>query len=110
MKRKTMEREMVVATRDEVPTGTARGFRLGGRDIVLCDVDGEIYALEGMCTHQDLPLDGGEVEDGVLTCDWHGAQFDVCSGRATALPAVRGLRQYATRIDEDGRILVTLPE
>jgi 3-phenylpropionate/trans-cinnamate dioxygenase ferredoxin component len=103
------EREFVVAVRSAVRPGEARGFEFGGREIVLCDVDGEIYALEGTCTHQDLPLDGGEVEDGVLTCEWHGARFDVCSGRAESLPAVRALRQYATRIDGDGRILVMLP-
>jgi nitrite reductase/ring-hydroxylating ferredoxin subunit len=105
-----MEKEIAVAVRRAVPPGEARGFQVEGREIVLCDVDGEIYALEGMCTHQDLPLDGGEVEDGVLTCEWHGAQFDVCSGRARTLPAVKGLRQYETRIDEHGRIFVRLPK
>jgi 3-phenylpropionate/trans-cinnamate dioxygenase ferredoxin component len=62
-----------------------------------------------MCTHQDLPLDGGEVADGVLTCEWHGAEFDVCTGKARALPATRALRTYDTRV-RDGRIFVVLEE
>lgn len=49
----------------------------------------------------------GEVEDGVLTCEWHGARFDVCSGAARTLPATRGLRTYETRV-RDGRILVVM--
>lgn len=98
-------REIDVAALSAVPEGEARGFELEGREIVLCNVAGEIYALQGMCTHQELPLDGGEVEDGVLTCEWHGAEFDVCTGSAKTLPATRGLRTYETRV-RDGRIYV----
>jgi 3-phenylpropionate/trans-cinnamate dioxygenase ferredoxin subunit len=103
-----MTREVDVAALSAVPEGEARGFEVEGVEIVLCNVDGEIYALQGMCTHEDLPLDGGEVEDGVLTCEWHGAAFDVCSGAARTLPATRPLRTYETEV-EDGRIYVALP-
>ena len=46
---------------------------------------------------------------GVLTCDWHGASFDVCTGRVLGLPATSPLRTYDTRV-EDGRVFVTLPD
>jgi 3-phenylpropionate/trans-cinnamate dioxygenase ferredoxin component len=98
-------KEIDVAALIAVRKGEARGFKMDGQEIVLCNVAGEIYALEGMCTHQNLPLDGGEVEDGVLTCEWHGAEFDVCTGSARTLPATRGLRSYETRV-RDGRIYV----
>jgi 3-phenylpropionate/trans-cinnamate dioxygenase ferredoxin subunit len=91
-----------------VPEGEARGFTAGGREIVLCNVEGRIYAFQGMCTHEELPLDGGEVEDGVLTCEWHGAQFDACTGEVRGLPATRPLQAYDTRVDDDGRIFVAL--
>src|SRR5687767_3610993 len=42
-----------------VPEGEARGFTVAREEIVLCNVDGEIYALQGMCSHEELPLDGG---------------------------------------------------
>jgi 3-phenylpropionate/trans-cinnamate dioxygenase ferredoxin subunit len=100
-------REIDVAAVTAVPEGEARGFEMEGEEIVLCNVDGEIYALQGSCTHQELPLDGGVVEDGVLTCEWHGAEFDVCTGTARTLPATRGLRTYETRV-RDGRIYVVL--
>jgi nitrite reductase/ring-hydroxylating ferredoxin subunit len=98
--------EIEVAKLTAVPEGEARGFTAAGREIVLCNVEGEIYALEGTCSHEELPLDGGEVEDGTLTCDWHGATFDVCTGRATGLPATEGLKVYPTRVDGEGRIFV----
>lgn len=100
-------REIDVAALTAVPEGEARGFEMEGKEIVLCNVEGEIYALQGMCTHEDLPLDGGEVEDGILTCEWHGAEFDVCTGTAQTLPATRGLRTYETRV-KDGRIYVVV--
>lgn len=103
----TTMREIDVAALDAVPEGEARGLEVDGEEIVLCNVEGEIYALQGRCTHQDLPLDGGAVEDGVLTCDWHGAEFDVCTGGVKTLPATRGLRTYETRV-RDGRVYVVV--
>jgi 3-phenylpropionate/trans-cinnamate dioxygenase ferredoxin subunit len=100
-------REIDVTAVSAVPEGEARGFDVAGREIVLCNVEGEIYALQGMCTHEELPLDGGEVEDGVLTCEWHGAAFDVCTGRARTLPATRALKTYETHV-RDGRIFVVV--
>lgn len=93
----------------EVPEGEAREYTVGGRDIVLCNVEGEIYALQAMCTHEDLPLDGGEVDGTTLICNWHGATYDVCTGRATGLPATVPLETFETRV-EDGRIFVTVPD
>ena len=102
--------EIRAAARAEVSATEANGFTVAGREIVLCDVDGEIYALDGICTHEDLSLAGGEVEDGILECPWHGARYDVCTGRVCALPATRPLRTYPVRVDDDGDVYVTLPD
>lgn len=93
-----------VAPESALSEGEARAFQVNGEEIILCRVDGEVCALRGICTHEDLPLDGGTVEDGVLTCPWHGARYDVRTGRVLALPAVRPLRVYRSRVDEDGRV------
>jgi len=100
--------EFQVAVAHAIREGEASGFTVDGREIVLCRAGGEIYALGGICTHEDLPLDGGEVEDGVVTCPWHGARYDVRTGRVRALPAVRPLKTYAVRVDEQGHVHVTL--
>ena len=99
-----------VTNRDAVSSEEARAFTVAGREIVLCDVEGEIYALDGICTHEDLPLDGGELEDGILECSWHGARYEVCTGRVRALPATRPLQTFAVRVDENGEVHVTLPD
>jgi 3-phenylpropionate/trans-cinnamate dioxygenase ferredoxin subunit len=99
--------EYDAASLGDVPEGEAREFNVGGREIVLCNVEGEIYALQGMCTHEELPLDGGEVDGTELICNWHGASFDVCTGRATGLPATEPLQTFETRVD-GGRIFVII--
>lgn len=101
--------EFDVTSVTAVPEGRARGFTVGGKEIVLVNVDGAIYAFQGMCSHEDLPLDDGEVEDGILTCEWHGARFDACTGAAKGLPATQPLRAYDARVDDAGRVHVTLP-
>ncbi|HET7274846.1 MAG TPA: non-heme iron oxygenase ferredoxin subunit [Longimicrobiaceae bacterium] len=100
--------EVRAARRSAVSSTEARGFKVAGREIVLCEVDGEIYALDGICTHEDLPLDGGEIDDGILECPWHGAQYEVCSGTVCALPATRSLATYPVRVDAEGQIFIEL--
>ncbi len=103
--------EHMVAVAAAIPNGEARGFTVAGREVVLCRVEDEIYALDGICTHEELPLDGGEIDsDGILTCPWHGARYDVRTGRVRALPAIKPLKVFESRVDDEGRVHVTLPD
>lgn len=86
------------AGRDEVPPGGLKAVRLGGLALVLCDVEGQIFAIEDNCSHQHYPLSLGELEDGELTCEWHGARFDVCTGDPLALPAVVPVRTFDVKV------------
>jgi nitrite reductase/ring-hydroxylating ferredoxin subunit len=52
----------------------------GGHPIVLVVSDGHVYAVNNRCPHMGFPLDRGSVRDGILTCHWHHARFDLCSG------------------------------
>lgn len=72
-----------------------------GLEIVLVKWDDEIFALEDRCSHQDFPLSEGEVDDGKLECVYHGAKFDVRSGRAVQLPAIRPVKTYPVEIRKD---------
>jgi len=70
-----------VATILDCPPGTAREVVAGGRIIALMNVGGELFALDGICPHQGGPLGKGNLEGPIVTCPWHGWQFDVRSGR-----------------------------
>lgn len=99
-----------VCMKSQLSEEEARGFTVAGREVVLCTLGDEVHALDGICTHEDLPLDGGEVDDGVLECPWHGARYDIRTGRVLALPATRPIATFPVRVDEDGVVYVSLPE
>jgi len=90
-----------VATLDDVPPGTLRAVVENGTAIALANVDGDLYALEDRCSHQDYPLSDGELEGTRLQCIYHGAEFDVCSGKALTLPAIRPVKSFPVEIRDD---------
>jgi nitrite reductase (NADH) small subunit len=69
-----------VARVEEVPPGTARAVRVHGQEIALFNVDGRFHATQGRCLHLQGPLGEGELDGAVLTCPWHGWQYDVRTG------------------------------
>lgn len=87
-----------VAALEECPPGTLLRVEAGGEEIVLANVDGDVYALEDRCSHQDYPLSDGELDGTRLECLYHGARFDVCSGRAVQLPAIRPVKTWEVEL------------
>ncbi|MBV8082928.1 MAG: non-heme iron oxygenase ferredoxin subunit [Candidatus Eremiobacteraeota bacterium] len=96
-----------VAKLDEVPAGRIKVVEAGGRRIALCNYDGKIYAIADECTHDRGPLDQGELIGREVECPRHGARFDIETGRATRLPAVRPVKTYPVVVN-DGSIAVEL--
>lgn len=72
-----------LATLRELPPGSSREVEHDGRIYALFNVDGVISAIDGICPHQGGPLAEGPVRGTIVTCPWHGWQFDVRSGRST---------------------------
>ena len=98
------------ATLDELPDRGLVGVEVDGQKLVLVATgDGGYYALKDRCSHADYPLSDGELMDDNqrLECQYHGAKFDVTSGKAVALPAIRGVPTYEVRVEND-EILVDL--
>jgi 3-phenylpropionate/trans-cinnamate dioxygenase ferredoxin subunit len=102
-----MEGYTRVASLADLPAGQLLGIEVEGHRICLVNCDDEIYALQDNCSHKDFPLSAGTLEDCRLECAWHGAKFDVQSGRAISLPAIKPVRTYKVRID-GGDILLQL--
>ena len=89
-----------VAGFDQCLPGNILQVEAGEFKIVLANVAGEIYALEDRCSHKDYPLSEGDLEGSQLECVYHGAKFDVCTGRATQLPAIKPVRSFAVDVRE----------
>lgn len=94
-----------VAAEADVPVGGLRSAMAGSQPLVLANVDGDIYALEDQCSHQELPLSDGELDGTDLICIHHGARFDACTGRNKALPAIRPVKSFPVDV-RDGEIYV----
>jgi nitrite reductase (NADH) small subunit len=65
----------------DLPVGTSKECVAGERMIALFNVNGRFYALDGVCPHQGGPLGRGLLEGCIVTCPWHGWQFDVTTGQ-----------------------------
>jgi nitrite reductase/ring-hydroxylating ferredoxin subunit len=74
--------KVLVGKVSEIPVGSLKACHVEGQDeIVLANVGGTIYAMRGVCNHAGGPLPEGTLEGSVITCPWHGAKWDVTSGK-----------------------------
>ena len=84
---------------EDVPPGTVRVYDVRGREVALCNVGGDLYAIDNVCTHDGGSLDQGEVIGYEVECPRHGARFDVRSGEVTEAPAVLPIDTFSVRLD-----------
>jgi len=96
-----------VADLDDCAPGTLTPAEANGEHIVLANVEGDIYAVEDECSHQEYPLSDGELDGTTLECIYHGACFDVTDGSATQLPAIKGVKSYDVEV-RDSEIYVSV--
>jgi len=102
-----MSRFVKVATLEELVASGSLELEREGHILALFRDEDEVIAMDGMCPHQGGPLASGEIRGNVLSCPWHGWQFDLKSGQCLTARSVRQAR-YPVRI-EGTDILVQLP-
>jgi len=88
-----------VAKKSEIPADTGKLVEANGKQIALFNVNGKICAIFQTCPHQGGPLDEGGLDGTVVTCPWHGWQFDVTSGECTFNPSIK---QPTFKVKEEG--------
>ena len=98
-----------VCALEEIPEQGTFGVEINGTAMVIVKSDGEVYALDEFCTHEEVSLVDGEIYDHTVECWLHGSCFDLRSGKPTGPPATKPLTTYQIRI-EDGDVYVAVPE
>ena len=93
-----------VAEVGDVPPGTGKCVEADGKQIALFNVAGAFHAIDNTCLHRGGPLGEGELEGTVVTCPWHGWQYDVTTGANLDDDTVRVAR-YEVKL-EGGAVLV----
>jgi 3-phenylpropionate/trans-cinnamate dioxygenase ferredoxin component len=88
----------VASTSDCRGEGCLHATAADGTDVVIVRAGGEWFALEDRCSHQDFPLSDGDVEGEVIECIYHGAKFDLRTGKALSLPAIRPVKTFPVEI------------
>jgi nitrite reductase/ring-hydroxylating ferredoxin subunit len=102
----TSRRSVTVARTADVKPGELAVFEVEGVRIAVANADGQFFAVEDTCTHEQCSLaEEGTLDGTVVTCGCHGAQFDVTTGAVLAPPAFEPLKAYRVRVDQ-GSVVV----
>lgn len=89
-----------VGSVEEIPPGAHKTIDIKDVLIAVFNLDGRLYAIEDVCTHDGGILTGGSVEGHVITCPRHGAQFDIRNGEVLREPAYEPVATFPVRIHE----------
>ncbi|MHB8340472.1 MAG: non-heme iron oxygenase ferredoxin subunit [Mycobacteriales bacterium] len=90
-----------VAALSGLAEGSACRVVVGGVAVCLARSEGEVFALADVCSHEEVPLSEGEVEDGTIECWLHGSRFDLRTGTPTGLPATRPVTTFPVKTEGD---------
>lgn len=93
---------------DDLWSGEQTTLMVNGIQLLIINIDNQIYALEDRCAHQGVPLSRGCRQGAVLTCSVHSWQYDICTGQGIN-PKSAKLKMFPVKI-EQGNILVDTNE
>jgi 3-phenylpropionate/trans-cinnamate dioxygenase ferredoxin component len=84
-------------------------FVVSGVPVAVVRTEGEVFAIYDVCSHANVALSEGEVDDQTIECWLHGSRFDLVTGAPTGLPATKPVPVYPVKIDGDD-VLVAVKE
>jgi 3-phenylpropionate/trans-cinnamate dioxygenase ferredoxin component len=93
--------ELACAVSD-VPEDEPIAVTIGRYDVAIARHDDEFFAVQDQCSHADIPLSEGEVDDCTVECWLHGSRFDLRTGKPTGLPATEPVATFPVEVREDG--------
>jgi nitrite reductase/ring-hydroxylating ferredoxin subunit len=88
-----------VADVRQIAEGRAKIIFFDQKEVAIFNCNGEFYALENLCPHQKGPLSAGTLEGGAIVCPWHGARFELKTGKGLPGPHRCDARSYAVRVE-----------
>jgi nitrite reductase/ring-hydroxylating ferredoxin subunit len=82
----------------DVKSGQGIVVEMNGKTLAVFNVDGALHAIDNTCIHRGGPLGEGDLEGSVVTCPWHGWQYDVTTGACVANPAAK-VERYEVKVE-----------
>jgi nitrite reductase/ring-hydroxylating ferredoxin subunit len=90
-----------VAAVGEIPDGRGKQVTAGGKELAVFNCGGTFYAIDNTCSHSGGPLAEGDCTGTEVLCPWHGAAFDVTTGKHLSPPARRDVAAYKVQVVGD---------
>lgn len=90
-----------VAQLKDLKIGKMLRVTIAGQNVLLANVDGEIYAVEDMCSHEDASLYNGALKGDCVECPLHGSHFNLKTGEPQQEPATDPIKTFAVQVDGD---------
>lgn len=92
---------------EDIPDNSAKGITKEGENYLVIKLGGKIYVYEDRCSHQDMPIsENYEIDGEKIICNWHGAEFDIKTGKNLSMPAPAPIKKLIVEIDENGNVFV----
>ena len=91
----------------DIPEEGAIRVELEGIPICLARSGGDVFAISDLCSHADVSLAEGDIEDGEVECWLHGSRFNLRTGQPSGLPATKPVATYPVTVEGDD-VLVKL--
>ena len=82
---------------EELPPECARAVQVNGKEVLLCQTRGQLYAVSAICTHQQEPLAGGRIRRGHIACPLHGVRFNLETGEPVGQLTREPLETFAVK-------------
>lgn len=88
----------------DIQDGSGITVELEGKSIAVFNSNGKFYAIDNTCKHRGGPLGEGSLDGNVVTCPWHGWQFDITNGNCVTNPAGK-INGYALKIEGENILI-----
>lgn len=98
-----------VARTADIPPGERLFYDFAEETVIIFNINGEYHCIADLCTHDEGPLEDGELDGYEIECPRHGARFDVRNGAVRCFPATEPIPSYQVKV-EDGIIYVESPD
>jgi len=94
--------KILVGKTSDIPPGEMLKVESEGKEILVANENGNYFAMDDTCTHQDASLSEGTLEDSTVTCPWHGSTWDCKTGKLIAFASeLKDLASYKVIVESD---------
>ena len=94
--------KIIVCKAVEIMPGQMKKISVGGKEIIVSNIGGDYFAIDDTCSHSGASLSEGKLDGTIVTCDWHGAQFDCKNGILIKFPGeIKDLKSYKIVIESE---------